>query len=192
MKSKMNQLFEDKKCVHVLYSYNGMKSYIEQAVSFIQDGIEAGDYVIVIENERVYPVIHKELNTRLTEDQMEFVHFVNNFDFYYSSGSYHPPAITDYFNKMVQPYVENKISFRSWAHVEWSTMEDPLHLIEDFEKIVDEAVNLLSFPLICAYKNEEMPDYLTRILMETHPYVLVEDDCIVSEQYQEVNNKQNA
>lgn len=189
----MNQLFDDRKCVHVLYSYHGIKSYIEQASSFIQDGIEAGDYVIFIENERIYPMIHKEISSRLSADQMKLVHIVNNFDFYYSSGSYHPPAITEYFNKMVQPYVENKISFRSWAHVEWSTMEDPLHLIEDFEKIVDEAVNLLSFPLICAYKGEKMPDYLTRILMETHPYILIEDDIIESEQYQQLaDNKQNA
>ncbi|MCK6256505.1 MEDS domain-containing protein [Fictibacillus sp. KIGAM418] len=184
MKSKMNQLFEDQKSVHVLYSYNGMKNYIEQVVSFIQDGVVAGDYVILIENERFYRMIHKELSTRLTKDQMEFVHRVNNFDFYYSSGSYHPPAIFDYFNKTVQPYVEKKISFRSWAHVEWATMEDPLHLIEDFEKIVDKAVKQLSFPLICAYEGERMPDYLKTILMETHPYVLMEDDFIVSEQYQ--------
>jgi hypothetical protein len=62
-------------------------------------------------------------------------------------------------------------------------MKDPLHLIEDFEKIVDEAVNQLSFPLICAYKGERMPEYLKTILLETHPYILVEDDFIVSEQY---------
>ena len=192
LKNIITKLFEDQKSVHVLFAYDGMKSYIEQVVSFIQNGVAAGDYVILIENERVYPLIHKELNTLLTEDQKKFVHFINNFDFYYSSGSYHPPAITDYFNKMVQPYVENKISFRSWAHVEWATMEEPLHLIRDFENIVDEAVNLLSFPLICAYKGKKMPDYLRGILMETHPYVLVEDDFIVSDQYQAVSDKQNA
>ena len=120
----------------------------------------------------------------MTEDQMKFVHFVNSFHFYYSSGSYHPPAIEDYFKEMVQPYVENKITFRSWAHVEWTTMEDPLYLIEDFEKIVDEAVNLLTFPLVCAYQGKRMPDYLKTILLETHPYILLEDDFIVSEEYQ--------
>jgi hypothetical protein len=182
----MTQLFQDKRSVHVLYSYKGMKNYIEQIVSFIQDGIEAGDYVILIDNERIYRMIQQELSTLLTKEEMEFVHYVNNFDFYYSSGSYHPPAITDYFNKTVQPYVENNISFRSWAHVEWATMEDPLHLIKDFEKIVDEAVNLLSFPLICAYEGEKMPDYLINILMETHPYVLIEDDIVPSEQYQPI------
>ncbi|MRX52990.1 hypothetical protein GJU41_03325 [Bacillus idriensis] len=183
MKSQLNQLFEDKSGVHVLYSYNGMENYMDQVLNYIQDGIDAGDYVILIENERIYRMIQKELSTRLTKEQKEFVHFVNNFDFYYSSGSYHPPAIVEYFNKTIQSYVENKISFRSWAHVEWATMEEPLHIIGDLEKVVDEAVNQLSFPLICAYEAEKMPDYLKTVLMETHPYVLMEDDVIISNQY---------
>ena len=52
IKSKMNQLFESKKNVHVLYSYDEMKSYLKQVLSFIEDGILAGDYVILIENDR--------------------------------------------------------------------------------------------------------------------------------------------
>ena len=187
MKSKMNQLFEEQRNVHVLYSYNEETNYIKQVVDFIQMGIAAGDYIILIENDRLNKIIQKELSTRLTKKQMKFVHRVNSYDFYFSSGSYHPPAIVEYFNKTVLPYVQNKVPFRSWAHVEWSTMEDPLHLIEDFEKIVDEAVNELSFPLICAYQGELMPDYLIKILMETHPYVLLEDDFIESEQYQLLN-----
>ncbi|MFC8560505.1 MEDS domain-containing protein [Peribacillus frigoritolerans] len=183
LKSKMNQLFEDQKNVHVLYSYNEMENYIKQVLSYIQDGIMAGDYVILVENDRIYPIIHKELSTRLTKDQLKLLHFVNNFDFYCSSGSYHPPAIEEYFNKTVQPYVENKISFRSWAHVEWATLEEPLHIIEEFERTVDKAVNLLSFPLICAYKGERMPEYLKTILLETHPYVLEDDDITICEQY---------
>lgn len=183
LKSKMNQLFEDQKNVHVLYSYNEMENYIKQVLSYIQYGIMAGDYVILVENDRIYPIIHKELSTRLTKDQMKLLHFVNNFDFYCSSGSYHPPAIEEYFNKTVQPYVENKISFRSWAHVEWATLEEPLHIIEEFERTVDKAVNLLSFPLICAYKGERMPEYLKTILLETHPYVLEDDDITICEQY---------
>ncbi|MCM3186489.1 MEDS domain-containing protein [Priestia megaterium] len=189
MENKINQLFEDQRSVHVLYSYNEMEHYIKQVVNYIREGTLAGDYVILIENDRIYPLIKKELDTLLSKDQMKLVHRINNFDFYYSSGSYHPPAIQDYFNKTVQPYVENKISFRSWAHVEWTTMKDPLHLIEDFEKVVDEAVNQLSFPLICAYKGERMPAYLKTILMETHPYVLVEDNLIASEQYQPSNDR---
>lgn len=186
MKYKMNQLLADQKNVHILYSYDGMRNYIEQAVRYIEEGVLSGDYVILIENDRIYRILHSELNKRLTEVQMELVHWVNNFDFYYSSGSYHPPAITEYFEETVQPYVENEISFRSWAHVEWASMKEPLNIIEDFERIVDEAVNQLSFPLICAYEGLKMPDHLRRILMETHPYVLLEDELVLSKQYSEL------
>ncbi|WP_370627127.1 MEDS domain-containing protein [Psychrobacillus sp. INOP01] len=186
VKSKMHEVFENNKDVHlhILYKYRGIENYIIQILSYIEDGVAAGDYVILIENSRLYPIIQKELSTRFTVDQLELVHYVNSLDFYWSSGSYHPPSIADYFSKTVQPYVENKISFRAWAHVEWATMEEPLHLIKDLEEIVDEAVNLLAFPLICAYDGEKLPDYLKTSLMETHPYVLLEDDFIVSEQYQ--------
>ncbi len=39
------------------------------------------------------------------------------------------------------------------------------------------------FPLICAYDGVKMPDHLRSILMETHPYVLVEEELVPSEQY---------
>ncbi|MFD1928342.1 MEDS domain-containing protein [Sporosarcina siberiensis] len=187
MITKINQLFKNQRDAHVLYSYNEMSSYLKQVLNFIEEAIKSEEYVILIENDRIYPIIHKELSARLTKDEMKYLHFVNSFDFYWSSGSYHPPAIEEYFTEMVQPYVENKISFRSWAHVEWASMKEPLHLIEDFEKIVDQAVSLLSFPLICAYEAKRMPEYLKNILLETHPYVLMEDDFVISEQYKPLN-----
>ena len=184
MKNKIDDLIEYQKNVHVLYSYFQMESYLEQVVSFIENGIKAGEYTILVENDRLYPLIQKELSSRVPKAQMKFVHFVNSLSFYYSSGSYHPPAIADYFNKMIKPYVENDVSFRSWAHVEWASMEEPLYLIRDFEKIVDQAVNQVEFSLICAYSGIRMPDYLKNILLETHPYVLWEDHFFTSEEYQ--------
>ena len=128
-------------------------------------------------------MIEKELSARLTKEQMELIHYVNSLHFYWSTGSYHPPSIAEYFTNTIQPYVENKISFRAWAHVEWASMEEPLHLIEDLEKIVDEAISILAFPLVCAYEGNRMPEFLKKSLMKTHPYILLEDDLIVSEQY---------
>ncbi|MFC7373224.1 MEDS domain-containing protein [Fictibacillus iocasae] len=183
MNSKMHQLFEEHRSVHVVYTYNGFKDYVAKAVQYIETGIAAEDTVILIENERLYRLIQEALKTRITKEQWQFIHHINNFDFYYSSGSYHPPAIVDYFIKTVEPYLNKKKTFRFWAHVEWATMEDPLHLIEDLEKVIDEAVNDMSFPLICAYEAARMPDYLKTVLMETHPYVLLEDEFIASDQY---------
>jgi len=184
MSTKMSQLIEDQRNVHVLYSFNKEEDYMTQVLNYIHDGIVAGEYIILIENARLYPEIHKELSLKYPKTQLELVHYVNSLDFYFSSGSYHPPAIHEYFKSVVNPYVQNETAFRSWAHVEWASMQDPLYLIEDFEKIVEGAVNELSFPLICAYNGDKLPEYVKTFLMETHPYVLMEDDIVVSEQYQ--------
>lgn len=183
LSTKMNQLIEDQRNVHVLYSFHEVEDYMKQVLNYIHDGIIAGESIILIENARLYPEIQKELSSKYTKTQLELVHYVNSLDFYFSSGSYHPPAIHEYFKKVVQPYIQNDTAFRSWAHVEWASMQEPLYLIEDFEKIVDEEVNALSFPLICAYDGEKLPEYVKTFLMETHPYVLVEDDVVVSKQY---------
>ncbi|WP_342354043.1 MEDS domain-containing protein [Sutcliffiella horikoshii] len=181
--SKMYQLFEEQRSVHVLYPYVGLKNYISTVVDFVLNGIMAGDYVILIENERDYRLIHRELSSRLTFEQFKFLHRVNNFDFYFTNGSYQPPAILEYFNKTVQPYLDRNLSFRTWAHVEWASVGDPLHLIEDIERTADEKVKSLSFPLICAYEAEQMPIQLQTILFETHPYILLEENFISSELY---------
>jgi hypothetical protein len=180
-------LFDDRRDAHVLYSYEETESYIDHAVAYARQGIEAGDYVILIENPRLSPKIEAELKIQLTEAEMGFIHFVKSYDFYYSSGSYHPPAIQAYFEKTVEPYLQKEATFRSWAHVEWETMEDPIHLVEDFEKVIDVAVKELQFPLICAYAKKSMPETIKTMLLETHPYILVEDEIIVSDRYVAAN-----
>lgn len=179
----MLQLFDEQHDAHVLYAYDGIQKYIDQAVAYAKHGVEAGDYVILIENPRLSPKIHAELVRQLTKKQMEKIRFVKSFDFYYSSGSYHPPAIQAYFEKTVEPYLQMGATFRSWAHVEWATLEDPIHLVKDFEKIIDVAVKELQFPLVCAYASKLMPETIKTMLLETHPYVLIENELVVSDLY---------
>lgn len=47
----MNQLFAEQKSVHILYSYDQQENYIQQVVSYIQEGIFAGDFILLIEME---------------------------------------------------------------------------------------------------------------------------------------------
>lgn len=189
LKTNMNLLIESQRNVHVLYAFDGAENYVQQLLNYINEGILAGDYVLVVENERLTRELKQHMGKLYTEKQLEMVHFVNSFHFYWSSGSYHPPAIHDYFTKTVAPYIENNLSFRSWAHVEWESVKEPLFLIEDFEKIVDRAVNEYEFPLVCAYEKKKMPPPLKKSLMETHPYILFEDELIASPQYKSVSNQ---
>ncbi|WP_404407106.1 MEDS domain-containing protein [Jeotgalibacillus malaysiensis] len=181
MKHSLPDLIETKRNVHVLYSYSEIQTYLQTVVSYILDSVKAEETIILIENERIYRQIKKELQTLLSKKDMEFIHFINSFDFYFSSGSYHPPAIAEYFEKTVQPYIKAHAAFRSWAHVEWNSMEEPHHLIDDLERIIDNAVNEIQFPLVCAYGKVNMPIHLKTMLMDSHPYTLIENHLLTSE-----------
>lgn len=113
-----SKLIKDKRNIHLLYSYFSRADYLTQLLSYIKEGIEAEEYIILVENEKNYALINQELEHLFSVKQREYLHFVNSLDFYFSSGSYHPPAITEYFNKVFQPYITKQLTVRSWAHVE--------------------------------------------------------------------------
>jgi MEDS: MEthanogen/methylotroph, DcmR Sensory domain len=183
MKTKMNELLQNNESAHLLYAFNGMENYINNAVSYILDGVAKDQSIILIDNERYLPYIMKELKKHLNENEMAKIHQINNFDFYFSSGSYHPPAIVNYIEKMYKPFLDEKITFRTWTHVEWGTIDGPLSIVEELEKVVDRLVADMGLVVMCAYEEEGMPESLKLSLLRTHKFILTDDDVVFSDLY---------
>ncbi|MBM7579425.1 MEDS domain-containing protein [Jeotgalibacillus terrae] len=181
MKHSLPDLIEAQRNVHVLYSYGEREIYLQTVLTYILDSISAKEMIVLIENERNFRQLMIRLKKLVSVEQLEYVHFINSFDFYFSSGDYNPSSITAYFEKEIEPYLNNKKPFRSWAHVEWNSSDMPYELIHSLEKTIDETVNQIGFPLICAYKKTDMPASLHSILIQSHPYILSENmlspDC---------------
>ncbi|PID21071.1 hypothetical protein CSV61_11325 [Sporosarcina sp. P3] len=189
MNTTLQQSIERKRDLHILYSYKEIEDYIQTVATFIEDGIYAGEYTILIDNERIQLLVQHELRKRFSDEDMNYLHYINNFHFYYSTGSYHPATIEEYLLATLTPYVDQQLQFRLWAHVEWATIEGPLHVIRDVELSADKTVSKLSFPLICAYNEDRMPDHLKKLLVETHPFLLVNDELVLSELYEKNHTK---
>lgn len=176
MKLALPDLIATQRNVHVLYAYNETNSYLQTVIAYILDSIRAKEIIILIENERNYRKIMIQLKPLISPEETKYIHFINSFEFYFSSGNYHPPAITAYFEKKIEPYLDEQMLFRTWAHVEWNSTDVPHHLIHDLETRIDEAVNAIEFPLICAYKKVDMPSDLRKILFQTHPFILSDNE----------------
>ncbi|WP_171050982.1 MEDS domain-containing protein [Bacillus sp. BHET2] len=183
MKEKISNLLTGSPCNHVLYSYHDRKRYLENAMAYILEGIETGDSVVLIENERNLNELLNRLNDLLTSKQLKKIHVISNFDFYQSSGSYHPPAIYEQLTKSINPFLENDISFRSWTNVEWGRLEDPAPIIEWFEKETDKAVHEHNLTIVCAYEAARMPDHLEEALKKSHGHVMSDEDIVPSTVY---------
>jgi hypothetical protein len=183
LKTNINELLQTNKSAHLLYAFKSMDNYLNAAVRYILDGIEKEQSIILIENEKYLSYLMKELKNYLNTSEMEKIHIVDNFDFYFLSGSYHPPAILSHIEKMYKPLLDQNKSIRTWTHVEWSTIEGPLAIVEELEKVVDKLSADLGLTIMCAYEEEGMPESLKLSLLRTHKFILTDDGVDYSDFY---------
>ena len=53
MKEKISDLIAGDECPHVLYAYQDRECYLNNAITYTLDGIDMGETVLLIENERL-------------------------------------------------------------------------------------------------------------------------------------------
>lgn len=177
------EIMNQNTCNHVLYSYENGGHYIKNAISYITDGIKAGDSIILIENERNLKKLFTQLESQLTNEQLERINVISNFEFYLARGSYQAPAVLEQMRKTITPYLESDTPFRSWANVEWGLLEDPSQTVDWFEKETDKAVHEYGLKVVCAYEAARMPDCLQSTLEKSHPYIMTDENFYKSYTY---------
>lgn len=153
--------------LHICYIFN-INNYIETVISFIISGIKNEEQVLLVENERNILHIKKEIHKLLSKEELGNVHFLNNFDFYWSNGDFHPQTISLHFSKIINPLSTTGTFLRTWAHVEWGDEEELNEKIEEFEKVADKIVNEKKILSVCAYNRSEIPLTWEPILMKSH------------------------
>ncbi|MEH7092985.1 3-ketoacyl-ACP reductase, partial [Priestia megaterium] len=77
MKNQFAQLIQNNESVHIYYNIDDMKSYLDNLVSYIVSGIEQKRHTLVIESERLIPLIFEKLEGILTKDQLTYIHTIN-------------------------------------------------------------------------------------------------------------------
>lgn len=161
--------------VHILYYTKELERYIENAVSFIVSGIEQGDHILYVENERVYPLVFENVKKLLTKEQLAHLHYVNNFTFYWKNGNFHPPTILAYFTELVEPYFGKDLSFRTWGHIEWSDEEEIAQDIEEYERGIEEMMPVTKAISVCAYDAPRVSESFNKVLLDCHGYMMTDD-----------------
>ncbi|MCA1057221.1 MEDS domain-containing protein [Rossellomorea aquimaris] len=183
---EVNRLLKTNPCTHILYCYQNKELYLKNVIAYLIDGIQSGETVILIESEKNLKMILDRLKKNLTESQLNQVHTISNFEFYLSSGSYHPPAIYEQLMKIYTPYFEGSAPYRTWTNVEWGRLEDPTHIVDWFEQDTDKMVNEQRLKLICAYESEKMPADMQSILERSHPYIMSDENLTESKLYAKI------
>ncbi|MCS0787875.1 MEDS domain-containing protein [Cytobacillus firmus] len=159
---------------HVLYFFKNQDQYISNVIEFVLSGLERNEYSIIIENDRMTPLIKKSLTEKLNNNCLKKVMFVNNYDFYYAKGDFRVNSIFDYLPNLIEGYSEQDLAVRSWAHVEWRDEPEVSKKLSVSEKEADLIVAKTKLLSVCAYDSERVGTELKESLLSCHNFLVNE------------------
>lgn len=163
---------------HIFYYSNDLDCYIQNAVSYIVSGVEQGEQILMVENDKIYSLIQEKVKKLLNREQLKKVHFINNFDFYWQHGDFHPPTVLAFFSKILGPHLENNQAIRAWGHVEWRDEKCISENLEDFEREANEIISTVKVWAVCAYDADRVSESLKAGLMRTHEFYMTDDRIV--------------
>lgn len=161
---------------HILYVFQDTEKYINNALAFIKTGIKMGDYILVIENERITVKLNERLKACLSPEDWKDVSFVSNFEFYYISEDFHVPSIISTFARKLSPHLDQNRTVRTWAHVEWGARDDIASKVTSFEHLADEGVREMKVVSVCAYNERDICERLEEKLCTSHQFKMTDDE----------------
>lgn len=157
---------------HGLYFFKDQELYVSRLVDFVLSGLDRDEYSIIIENDRIIPLITRRLKESLDERKFDKVKFVNNYDFYYAKGDFNVNSIFDYLPNLIDDYSEMDVVIRTWAHVEWRDdheISQKLILSEQAADVIVSDTELLS---VCAYDSERVSIEIETGLLNCHNFLI--------------------
>ncbi|WP_058002944.1 ATP-binding protein [Heyndrickxia sp. FSL K6-6286] len=180
---QLTQLAEISNHGHILYMYDSLDGYLKNAISYILTGYKQGNQLLLIDNDERYNLIVHRLKEILQSDDMSFLHYVNNAEFYRLHGDFHCDSIIRHFNRLLAPFFEEGIPIRTWAHVEWRE-KDVDHLeLEHYEYVSDQNIEKSGIISVCAYDGQYVTASLQNKLQRSHEYLMTDTELVKSTLY---------
>lgn len=159
---------------HGLYFFENQDHYVTRVVDFVISGVERDEYSIIVENDRLIPLITKRLMESVDESSLEKVKFVNNYDFYYAKGDFSVNSIFDFLPNLIGGYPKHDLVVRSWAHVEWRDEQQINRKLLVSEQEADNIVTETELLSVCAYDSERVSKELEEGLLNCHNFVIID------------------
>ncbi|MFP7288146.1 ATP-binding protein [Shouchella clausii] len=168
---------------HIVYLYEDADRYFENAAAYVTTGVHHGHQILFIDSEICYRRLLQKLESLLTAEQLESVHYIDSYEFYRLYGDFHYHSIAQHFKAILQPYLERGDSVRTWAHVEWAEQDGTPAKIEDFERTADCWVTGNGILSVCAYGARNISASLQLSLLRDHEYLMTDEELVVSNLY---------
>jgi len=80
---------------HVAYFFTDQEQYVSNVVDYVIAGLRQNECTIIVESDRMAPMIVLKLAQKLKAPELDQVRFLNNYEFYYAHGDFRINSIPD-------------------------------------------------------------------------------------------------
>jgi signal transduction histidine kinase len=171
---------------HILYLFENFDRYVDNALSYITAGIEHGHHILLIEEVDTYHSILNKLCDTMSSDQLEYLHYANNIEYYGSRGDFDLQHILNHFDDIMGAIQQKNLPIRTWANVmTWGEHNEAAirdNLVR-YERQTSCVVRDFGMVSVCAYNSFEISSSLQTELLREHEYVMTDMEFYKSPLY---------
>jgi signal transduction histidine kinase/AmiR/NasT family two-component response regulator len=169
---------------HILYMFNEYNQYINNALTYISEGLDSGEKIIVIEDQRFFTMIKNKLFIKgYTELLIQSITFIDSSDFYFYNNKFSALNSSDTLLNLLNPDMDDEIRTRIWGQVLVDSSD--ISELRRYESSCDEYMSGKNLISVCSYNALTTPSFVQNELLKVHEYLMVDDEIEKSPFYNE-------
>lgn len=170
-----NQLSIDKAAhAHILYIFNEKDKYLANLLSFIIEGLDNNDIVLVVDSEDVTDGIKAQLSSvEINTSRLQNIIFLNNETSYLTDFTFDLEKAAKIF-LLIDPYLEKNNTVRMWGQIPLSDFDSALENLRLYETESDLCISTKKVISVCTYNGLTTPAFIQNELMKTHTHIMTD------------------
>ncbi|CAM4270353.1 hypothetical protein GCM10007362_39970 [Saccharibacillus endophyticus] len=173
---ELNRLVSVSTGGHILYLYDDVDAYADNASAYLISGVQDGGLAILIDSAERIGRIRSLVSPALSAEENKRVVYVDADRFYDTTQSFHYKKVIGHFGESLNPYIGQASEIRTWAHVAWKSEPFIEHELSVFEAFADRTVQGMRMVSVCAYQAGSISASLQVKMLRTHDYVMTDDE----------------
>ncbi|MGG0740430.1 ATP-binding protein [Niallia taxi] len=168
---------------HILYIFNQVDKYIDNAVDFILDGVLNNEVILFVDTKESFENVFKKIRMMgYNSIQLERLIFVDSTETYIIDNQFNLKKTGDLIG-LLNPYFEMGCTIRTWGQVLLTDHISTLERLRIFESNSDEFILKSNLISVCAYNGQTTSAYIQNELMRTHTHFMTDSEYIPSPLY---------
>jgi len=168
---------------HILYVFDSIEGYIDNAAAFVRTGLQLGQHVILIDDRSNYGTIMQRLGGAIPDTDSEKIYFIDHKDFFYQHGTLHVTRVLQNIEELTRPLLDRQITVRSWGNVYWEDEQDIYKQLLEYETLCENSLHHLGILGVCVYDGRKLPAAVLNKMLRSHEYTMTDTTLVKSHFY---------